>query len=317
MKKVISLILILIMATSCNKTEKKRAERNAGRAINVETVESKGEKGKSQPLKAAAKKSTLYESVQMVSESYFKNHNKLDRTKLPELSMPIFGVPEIIEIPETEERTLYFDEFSNTILLLNIDEPVERVTVTALTPRGKVYKKILNAKKREFNLIKYDKSRGKKLETPAIVFPFHPLAAFDRGLWTIETYLNYSENEKMKLEVEITPASLSITPVKTPNPYDYNSSGLFKRGQTIYLFGNNEEPGSEITVALYRITDRFNEKNEAILAPFIATKTTSDSKGKFSLELIIGDDMEKGEYKLAYGITIDGVDMFGPHINVR
>lgn len=309
------LVLLSLLACKRNELNKTEGESQEFKADNLEQEAKVDNIGKEKSEPVEVKRKVKRERVE---QSYFKEHNRVEAKDLPELSMLIFGIPYKVDIPETEERALYLDGlFNQTLYILNISEEIETLNLSATDPVGKVYSKILKKGKRDFSFENRDHGDGTKLETPAVTINFNPLAAFDNGIWTIEAFINDNQADIIRLKAKITPDSISVTPVKEPNPFDYDSSETFKSGETIYIFGNNEEPDSEITVALYHITNKINEKNESILEAFIATKVTTDSKGKYSLELVVGDDMPKGGYKVAHGKVIDGVNEFEAYINIE
>jgi hypothetical protein len=234
------------------------------------------------------------------AHSYFEKADGSKLGALPYLNMAITGIEVPLEIPSRDGFKAHYD-FVNNYLLLETEKilsgPIE---LRATDPMGATFRG------RPTYLLHAENDEGYRYSKPVIGFSFKPPASTHAGAWRFDLLQTRRLLKRYVVSLPTAKATLSRTP--RPDPFDYPGTVEARQGDMLFLFGCNEKPNTDLTLAFYRIN---YEKLEPFnMIPRSAGVIRADGSGRFATKFIIGKDMPSGSYKLATGTQELAINLF-------
>ncbi|MCP4178306.1 MAG: SH3 domain-containing protein [bacterium] len=235
------------------------------------------------------------------TESYIKNHEMLDPSQFPDEKMNIFGIEPPYSLPQNGLLVEYDD--MNSLVFFSINDPQnipESILVEAVEPDGdKHYQYYNHEYMNKFEVVDYDEWTQEEFNPPFLGFRFYNTAAFFHGEWTFN--ITTDKNEKYNYDILIGNDTFMFCKIVNPDPFNFNGWTSVNPGDNLYLFGDLDQKNISFKLVLYYITDEQYDDQSFKLVPKLATEIVTDQNGRFMIEIIMGEDMPFGQYKIAYG----------------
>jgi hypothetical protein len=240
------------------------------------------------------------------AHSYFEKADGSKLGPLPYLNMAITGIEMPFDIPSRDGFKAHYDLLNN-YLLLETDKPISGpIELRAVDPMGAAFRGKPTYRLHSGN------DEGHLYSKPVIGFSFKPPASTYAGAWRFELLQAGRLLQRYVVSLPAAKATLSSTP--RPDPFAYPGSVEARQGDTLFLFGCNEKPNTDLTVAFYRIN---YEKLEPFnMIPRSAGVIRVDEAGRFATKFTIGKDMPSGSYKLATGTGELAINLFDVYMYI-
>jgi len=233
---------------------------------------------------------------------YFENIEKyqiglIDINQVPPFYENPMGFGESYGIPPKNVSAL-FDDFWDGILVLDIEERAQNISVKMTSPTGKVYSKSLEIEN-GFNIITHLEDYGFENEgRPVYEIKFTNYSFLEGGIWNLEIQSDSGRDYNYNIEIE--PAEFSISYQEDPNPLD-TSNHMFNfpdltNEDNIYIWGKYK-PNAKYLLSINILKDNEDKevnkfyKFDPILGDIIQTDQNGFFETIYSLE-----DLETGTY---------------------
>lgn len=205
-------------------------------------------------------------------------------------------------IPSGDAPEIGYDDCHNIMTIINVNKPAKTLFVEAIAPDGRRFnKKIKNS---ELQFHDYDDWNNRELKTPAISFSFNIGIGFVPGVWEFNIFIDDSLTP-VSLNTDVRANGISIGFRGERSPFDLSSSDKLSFGDILWFIGSDLEPNKTYTVGIYH-------EEDDNLDPYGAANISTDDKGRFEVELKIGNDLPAGAFKFAFGIEQLQCDLFSP-----
>lgn len=239
-----------------------------------------------------------YKGPEVIEHTYFTDHELIDHSQFPNSEMKIFGIEPPYEIPNSGERSGY--DGLNSTMFVQVDKNQimqDSAWIEAISPTGDSYRQY-----QRLVIINAHPWTNEPIDSPFIGFRFFDLSSFPDGTWQF----NISTNNDIitSFEQTVKARELTVSKMKTPDPFNNNGSAVFEKYETAYISGNLEAE-TEYSFVVYQMLNESQGEASSPdypLIPIIATKMITDEKGQFQLELNLGDDFPQGDFELGVGI---------------
>jgi hypothetical protein len=214
--------------------------------------------------------------------------------------MAITGIEVPFEIPSRDGFKAHYD-FVNNYLFLETEKTLSGpIELIATDPMGEAFRG------RPTYLLHTENDEGFRYSNPVIGLSFKAPASAHAGMWRFE--LLQAGRLLQRFVVSLPTAKATLSRIARPDPFDYPRSVEARQGDTLFLFGCNEKPNTDLTLAFYRIN---YEKIEPFnMIPRSAGVIRADGSGRFATKFTIGKDMPSGSYKLATGTQELAINLF-------
>lgn len=261
--------------------------------------------------------STVGKTDTIPARSYFAGADGGALGGLPYLRMHITGIEEGPDMPSKDGFIASWDGLNNTVFVEGYPPPQENLHVVATDPKGSSFSRDLHFKSYPgFNV--YLSSRaGFQYAAPVIGFSVRPPASTFAGRWTFRLTSDNSISKARSFSLALSTASATISRDKRPDPFDYPHSVAAKAGDSLYLFGANEAPRAKTKVVLYSITDSQYMDLSFKMAPAMAAEFQTNAQGRYSSVIKVGNDLQKGAYKLATGQGDPVINLFDVYLLIE
>jgi hypothetical protein len=242
-----------------------------------------------------------------ISHSYFGNADGSRVGNVPYQNMRILGVEQPVDIPSRDGFDAHYDPINCYVLVELRKAPSGQIEVAAVDPKGMTYKG-----KPAYEVYQQNEA-GYKYANSVIGFFFRPPASAHSGLWKIELAQGRVKLRSVGISLPTTSATLSRNPF--PDPFAYPSAVDAKQDDTLFLFGCNEQPNSDLTIVFYRIN--YENMNPFNMIPRAAGIVHTDGSGRFETKFSVGIDCPAGSYKLATGIEELKINLFDVYMEIH
>jgi hypothetical protein len=261
--------------------------------------------------------STVEKTDTIPARSYFAGADGSAMGGLPYLRMHITGIEQGPDMPLKNGFIASWDGLNNIVFVEGYPPPQESLHVVAIDPKGSSFSRDLPFKNYPGFNVYFSSPSGFQYAAPVIGFSIRPPASTFAGKWTFRLTSDNSTSKPRSYSLELSTASATISRDKRPDPFNYPHSVAAKAGDSLYLFGANEAPRAGTKVVLYHITDSQYKDLSFRMEPAMAAEFQTNAQGRYSSVIKLGNDLQKGAYKLASGTGDPVINLFDVYLLIE
>lgn len=248
-------------------------------------------------------------------DSILKNGSIVEAI-FPQQNLKVYSLPNVINEPNTKEPTIFYSNENYSICLYNYPIPKNSIEIELISESGINLRQKMMISDYQLRVNKTDPYTGFPLNNPITMISYYPYATYSDSIWNIKLIIDNDRIIEEKISLPYNKYSISDNAL--PNPFKTRSGGVYKVGDKIHFWGNKLIQNSELYVVLYKISNEQNEDLSFVINPKFSFKVNVNYDGNFYSTLLVGNDLEVGEYKIAYGYDTDvKIDLWGSYFVIE